>query len=100
GNRAHANWKTNGPQMGSDPRGFFRQAETAALRITECAGHADGDRLAMHEPVRIEIGQALQRMREVVAEIKKRSFARLKFVAPDNGGFRFPHLLVCMDGGS
>src|SRR5215831_11693900 len=55
------------------------------LGKAKCKADADGDRLAVQQPVG-ELGPGLERMAECVAEIEQHALARLGLVAGDDSG--------------
>src|ERR1700757_1965479 len=71
--------------MAPPPLGLCRGQQAPPGREFEGEYHADGDRLAMQEPVGKAAGR-FQGMAESVAEIKKRTLPSLALVAAHNGG--------------
>ena len=62
--------------MPLDADGILRRAQPMLDRIGEGEPHADGDRLAMQQPVGIA-GEGFERMAEGMAEIEQRPGAGL-----------------------
>ncbi len=71
--------------MAAHALGDVGRAEVPLMGIFRGHHHADGDRLAMDQPVRIA-GGGLERVPESVAEIEQRPLARLAFIGGDDGG--------------
>ena len=72
-------------EMRLDPRRVLPGAEPELAGEAECAGHADGDALAVDEPARNRNAVRLsKRVAEGVAEIEQRALALLGLVGDDD----------------
>src|SRR6185437_9328285 len=86
-------------QVRLQPRGIVGRAETQADRKTQRQGHADGDTLAVKQPVGIT-GGGLQRVPEGMPQIEQGAVAGLTFVARHDIGLHPAGMGDGMDAGS